>query len=111
MANRTPLSGTESTSSSSAAKWVLFSVNEDTHTHIYIYIYIYICVYIINSDWSSKLTRNVRSTSTVCNLNVRQMDGSQIRKQFNATDTLDDVMKWIEEVSLRQAKHFSTPYI
>ncbi|KAI9284150.1 hypothetical protein BC943DRAFT_326437 [Umbelopsis sp. AD052] len=53
--NATPLSGTESTSSSAT-----------------------------------------RSTSTVCNISVRQMDGSQIRKQFNATDTLDDVMKWID---------------
>ncbi|KAH8551940.1 hypothetical protein BGW37DRAFT_520210 [Umbelopsis sp. PMI_123] len=38
-----------------------------------------------------------KSTTTVCNLNVRQLDGSQIRKQFNAVDTLDVVMKWIDQ--------------
>lgn len=74
----------------------------------FIYIYMW---YIINSDCSSKLTRHIRSASTVCNLSVRQMDGSQIRKQFNATDTLNDVMKWIDEVSWRQTEDFSTPYI
>ncbi|CAM0141825.1 unnamed protein product [Umbelopsis sp. WA50703] len=52
-----------------------------------------------NNSPTSKSPSTSASASkcSVCNLNIRQLDGSQIRKQFEATDTLEVVMAWIDK--------------
>lgn len=47
------------------------------------------------------LKNNVRdrrpSTTLVCALSIRLLDGSSLRHEFKTTDTLNDVRKWIDE--------------
>lgn len=54
---------------------------------------------IINENQTLK--NNVRdrrpSTSLVCALLIRLLDGSSLRHEFKNTDTLNDVRKWIDE--------------